>query len=155
MPRDRDHRTGDGGGGLIELALLLPLLATCVLGVVDLGRMWQLKNRLTNAAREGVAVAQYSPGSVDPNCHGHVNVTDAVVGEDAESPFPATPVVIVTVTHGGVRRPYTGCTDAVVVAGDEVEVRATVRVQYLAPGLAALLGSDVGVSGFAHAAVVR
>ena len=48
----RWHR-GQDGQGLVEFALILPLLLLLVLGTVDLGMGFKTYIALTNAAREG------------------------------------------------------------------------------------------------------
>ena len=46
-------RRGQDGQGLVEFALILPLLLLLVLGTVDLGMGFKTYIALTNAAREG------------------------------------------------------------------------------------------------------
>jgi Flp pilus assembly protein TadG len=41
------------GQGVVELALLMPVLALILLGAIDLGRVFIYHERLTNAVREG------------------------------------------------------------------------------------------------------
>ena len=53
-PRTRDLHTGQG---LAELALILPLLLTILLGTLDLGRAFYTYIALTNAAREAARYA--------------------------------------------------------------------------------------------------
>lgn len=50
MKRSRGRR----GQGIVEFALVLPLLLVVVFGLVEFGRAWMTKNILTGAAREGV-----------------------------------------------------------------------------------------------------
>ena len=51
----------DSGATLIEFALLLPLLAVLVCGVIDIGRLYSAWNEAKNAAREGVIFGQTLP----------------------------------------------------------------------------------------------
>ncbi len=45
------------GAELLEFALVLPLLVVMVIGVVDFGAAWLLKDKLSNAARDGARIA--------------------------------------------------------------------------------------------------
>src|SRR5262245_39059290 len=51
----RSHRrfTPRRGAALVELALLLPLVLTLLLGVWEVGRMIEVQQAVSNAAREG------------------------------------------------------------------------------------------------------
>src|SRR5207302_4290657 len=52
------RRRDESGVALVEFALVLPFVVIIALGTIDLGRAYQLQNRLKNAAREGAAFAQ-------------------------------------------------------------------------------------------------
>ena len=57
-----EHRkSGRGGQGLVEFALVVPLLLFLVLGMAEFGRLWMTKNILTGAAREAVRIAAVPP----------------------------------------------------------------------------------------------
>ena len=45
------------GQALVETALLLPFIMMLVLGVLEIGRAWQHKQTLTDAAREGARLS--------------------------------------------------------------------------------------------------
>jgi Flp pilus assembly protein TadG len=47
----------ESGQGLVELALVLPVLLALVLGILEFGRAYHLKNVVTDAAREGARLA--------------------------------------------------------------------------------------------------
>ena len=49
-PRRRRRRKGQA---LVEFALVLPVLVIVLLGVVEVGRAWMVKQLVTNASREG------------------------------------------------------------------------------------------------------
>src|SRR5690606_35880839 len=66
----RSHR----GVALVELAITLPPLVLLIMSAIDLGRMARFQNQLTNAAREGAAIAQYHPGWVGPGTAGSCSV---------------------------------------------------------------------------------
>jgi Flp pilus assembly protein TadG len=58
-------RKCESGQSLVELALLMPLLLLLVLGIVDLGRVFNAYIAITNASREGALCGSfYPPGGV-------------------------------------------------------------------------------------------
>ena len=52
---------GDRGAALIEFAVMLPVMAILLFGVIDLGRAYHVKNQLKNAAREGAIYGRPIP----------------------------------------------------------------------------------------------
>ena len=58
--RDRKQR----GQNILEFALVLPILAIVMFGVLDLGRVFFATIGLTNAAREGVRYLSLNPDDV-------------------------------------------------------------------------------------------
>jgi Flp pilus assembly protein TadG len=58
----RDLLWGSGTGSqLLEFALALPFLLVVVIGIIDFGGAYNLKQTLTNAAREGARIAVSNP----------------------------------------------------------------------------------------------
>ena len=54
------------GSQLVEFAFILPFLAVMTVGVIDFAQGFLLKQKLTNAAREGVRIAvELSPVDID------------------------------------------------------------------------------------------
>lgn len=51
-----NHTKDQRGAAAVELALVLPILATLIFGAVECGRYFYAKNTLTHAAREGARV---------------------------------------------------------------------------------------------------
>jgi Flp pilus assembly protein TadG len=60
---------GEKGTELLELALVLPLLLVMLVGIIDFGEAWVLKDKLAGAARDGarVAVAGFND-TANPQC---------------------------------------------------------------------------------------
>jgi Flp pilus assembly protein TadG len=57
-----EHRkSGREGQGLVEFALVVPLLLLLLLGIAEFGRAWMTRNILTGATREAVRVAAVPP----------------------------------------------------------------------------------------------
>jgi Flp pilus assembly protein TadG len=95
-------RSHERGIAMVEFAILLPLLAMIVMGVIELGRVYSTWNAVKNAAREGANYAQHfpysqndiTPPSPDP-CTAPNNITSRAQ-QEAGSKFnvvttPATP----------------------------------------------------------------
>ena len=153
----RSHR----GVALVELALILPPLALVVMSAIDLGRMARFQNQLTNAAREGAAIAQYHPGWVGPgtasSCSTNEgrNIIDRATMQNAK--LAETTDFSVTVSEDGGMTWPTGCTNAMpasVVPGDRVQVTVQARYATFAPLTRMIWGSSVLLERSAHVEVV-
>lgn len=53
------------GQGLVEFALVVPILLLLVLGLVELGRAWMTRNVMTGAAREAARIYVVPDGGGD------------------------------------------------------------------------------------------
>ena len=47
------NRRGERGQALAEFALVLPLVLLFIAGIIEMGRAWNIKQAVTDAAREG------------------------------------------------------------------------------------------------------
>jgi Flp pilus assembly protein TadG len=52
------------GQALAEFALVLPVLMLLIAGIIDFGRAWNIKQAVTDAAREGARYAVVADGAV-------------------------------------------------------------------------------------------
>jgi hypothetical protein len=59
------QRAGQSGQALVELALILPVLALILLGIVDFGRVFYTYGALANAAREGARYCALHPADTE------------------------------------------------------------------------------------------
>jgi Flp pilus assembly protein TadG len=50
----------DAGGAAVEFGLLLPVVVLLLFGIIEMGRAWNVRQTLTDAAREGARVAAVS-----------------------------------------------------------------------------------------------
>jgi Flp pilus assembly protein TadG len=68
------------GSQIVELAVSLPLLMVFVIGITDFGTAFNLKQKLNNAAREGVRTAanQYMADVVNASPNSTIAIHDAV-----------------------------------------------------------------------------
>jgi Flp pilus assembly protein TadG len=73
-PRQADWLSvlrGAEAAQLVEFALVMPLLVVLVVGAIDFGTGWVLKDRMANAARDGARVAVSLPNDTfNPQCGG-------------------------------------------------------------------------------------
>jgi hypothetical protein len=58
-------RSGQRGAGLVEFAMVIPLLLLLLMGAVDFGRAFYTYIVITNAAREGARYASHFPHLAD------------------------------------------------------------------------------------------
>ena len=100
-PARRGLVRGAEGAQLLEFALVLPMLLVLVFGAADFGKAWALKDKLSNAARDGARIAASQtndlngggnpPASVTAvrdvvaNYLTNANVTSCAVGTTAAS----------------------------------------------------------------------
>ncbi|MGH9354565.1 MAG: TadE/TadG family type IV pilus assembly protein [Terriglobia bacterium] len=61
------HRQRERGAALLEFAFALPLLLIMVAGIYDFGSVYTLKDKMTNAAREGARIATNQPPDLASN----------------------------------------------------------------------------------------
>jgi Flp pilus assembly protein TadG len=140
---------GDDGALIVELALVGVVLFLVVFGVIDLGRAYSLQNRLTNAAREGAAVAQFKPSNVNTGCASGNNVVDRATNEDTGLSSTAGFSVSVAKKVGSTLTPYSGCgsTSGVSIApGDTLVVTTRADFKVVTPLIGALVGNTITVS---------
>jgi Flp pilus assembly protein TadG len=52
------------GSQLLELALSLPIMLVVMVGVVDFGQAWNIKQKLANAVREGTRIGASAPSAL-------------------------------------------------------------------------------------------
>jgi Flp pilus assembly protein TadG len=57
-------RRGERGQALAEFALILPLLLLLIAGIIEFGRAWNIKQAVTDAAREGARYAVVADGDM-------------------------------------------------------------------------------------------
>jgi Flp pilus assembly protein TadG len=81
----RKLTSGDQGSELVEFAFVLPFFLLIIVGLIDFGGAWGMKDKIAGAARDGarVAVASFND-STNPQCAGTSCAvqasTDAVIG---------------------------------------------------------------------------
>lgn len=125
---DRPRLRSSGGQSLVELAIALPILLALLIGLVEMARAWNVRQVMTNAAREGARLAVLPTSLQD-------DVTTAVQSrlEDA-SLDPALWTIDLDGFGSGTGEPTT------------VTVRYTYSFQFLGP-VVGLLNGDAEIPG--------
>ncbi len=72
----RTHAESASGQGLVEFALVIPVILLLFLGIFDLGRAIFAFNTVANAAREGARVAAVDQVLTSPDCVESMPVED-------------------------------------------------------------------------------
>lgn len=83
------------GQGLVEFALVVPMLLILVFGIAEFGRAWMTKNILTGAAREAVRIAVVS------NNGNVIDTAPAITRATEVLSSAGITTAIVTVSDGG------------------------------------------------------
>ena len=97
------------GAALVEFALVMPILAMFLLGIVQFGMAYDAKQSINAAAREGARLAAIpaEPSGADPG------TTYEAIAEQVTAVFGEPPdTITVTVHDPGVTLPVRTCTDA-------------------------------------------
>ena len=63
--RGTARRFNERGQALAEFALVLPLVLLFIAGIVEMGRAWNIKQAVTDAAREGARYTVVQDDAVD------------------------------------------------------------------------------------------
>ncbi len=107
------------GQGLVEFAIILPVLVLLIMGALDLGRLFQMYIVVTNAAREGAYYLSYVDTEDSANCSGGVcfrGTIEAAQNEGLNSGINITASdIVVTGCTSGAARCSIGATVAVTV----------------------------------------
>ncbi len=128
MNRTKRFRRGQG---LVEFALILPVLLLITIGTIEFGRILFIYVNVSNAAREGTRY-----GIVDPQ--DQAGIVDAVNGQIALIP-PVVPTI--EYDNGPGTAVFTDPTLA--TAGNRVGVRIDYVIEPLTPFMAPFLGSGL------------
>ena len=77
----------DSGAAMVEFAIVLPLMALLVFGMIDFGRAFKFYNNLAQAVRDG---ARYGAAQDPPNPSQIITRVDAVFRDAAGATRPST-----------------------------------------------------------------
>ena len=133
----------------MEFAVLAPVMALIVMGVIDLARGYQMQIRLENAAREGAAFAQLHPNDI--SCDSGTDIRDRVTAEeDGVDGLPDFRIeVFGEDASGDLTVPVTGCDGSTAESGERVLVEVSATFEVLTPLVANLVGEGIDITGSA------
>lgn len=77
-------QTRQKGQSLVEFALVMPVFIVLLFGIMEFGRLWEVSNVMTSAAREGARVAAVTAPDVEAVTRTVQNILDAGQITDAE-----------------------------------------------------------------------
>lgn len=101
MKRRQVTRCRERGQAAAEFALMLPVLALIVMGMVDFARVFYTYEALINASREGARYCALNPGNIS-------NTVNRVVGElDNRIQLTSAQTAAITCTNPGVGQAIT------------------------------------------------
>lgn len=110
------------GQSIVELAILLPVLVMIMLGILQLGLVFNAYTIISNAARDGARTAAVG---------GHDSAVLASTGSNTASLDPAN--LNVTITPGLTYR----------VSGSSVEVSVSYDIDVVVPFIGAIIGDSI------------
>jgi Flp pilus assembly protein TadG len=94
-------RWGDeAGAAAVEFALVLPIILLILFGTIEFGRAWNVRQTLTDAAREGARVAAVNNGLVTPAATLSDSVKKVVTGSAQRAGLDLLRLTIDTVGVG-------------------------------------------------------
>lgn len=132
------------GLALVEFALVLPFLALLIMATIDMGRVYALQHRLSNAAREGAVYGQFFPARVanSGSCVDPENIPYHALQEDSGG-------FTITVTNLSTNAAVTGCTlegvAGSVAPGTRVKVSASASFTFITPFAKQFIGSPATI----------
>ena len=118
----------DEASQLLELAVILPFLAVLMVGAVDFAQGYLLKQKLTNAAREGVRIgAELSPVDLNQTAPPTVqSVRNAVVNYLDNADIDTSGIDTASTKTGPTEWTYYSGGDAVIVIDRAVAIPSSV-----------------------------
>jgi len=82
------------GQGLVEFALVLPILLFLVIGAVDIGRAFYIKVMLENSAREGAYYMINNPDEGKANSFALAKTATQIEAQDSGFTIPAQDIIV-------------------------------------------------------------
>lgn len=120
------------GQAAVEIALIMPLLLVLLLGIVEFGEAWNVKQVVTEAAREGARRAVVPDGSIDQD-----SVDATIIGALGLAGIPSSAA---TVQFDRTPPPSGHWRDEGTM--QTVDVRVQYRFRFFGPILEAIFGDD-------------
>jgi len=89
------------GQGLVEFALVLPVLLLLIIGVLDFGAAFFVKVELENSAREGANYMVYNAASVRTGGFGAIQTAVQIEGENSGITIPTGNIDVKCINAAG------------------------------------------------------
>jgi Flp pilus assembly protein TadG len=118
--KNKFNKMSARGQGLLEFALLVPLLVLIVFGAIDLARAYHAQVTITNASREGARLAMRINNLNDTQANKLAAIRTRVVAEAGDSGIAVTSGNVTVVCGVGYSPP---CTSG-------AAIRVTVQYQF-------------------------
>ena len=137
----------EGGQGLVEFALVIPIILVVIVGALDLGRAVYAYNTIANAARQGARVAAVNQIATSPDCNGDRPVENVANPHWSIKRCAAAAALTLGVQPADVSVAYrapTGSTMTCTSGALNVGCIATVTVSYTYTPITPIIGSLVG-----------
>lgn len=134
------------GASAVEFAIVLPLLAIILLGMVDFGLALNSQAIVNNAARDGARAGSFAPAATTTYKGSTMSVAKATALASSSALLGTAPTVTVTCYTSGTTTAV-DCGSA--AAGDTIEVKLSYAYTWLTPSLPGL-GGLTALSGFSQ-----
>jgi Flp pilus assembly protein TadG len=129
------ERRRDRGQALVEFAVVFPVFALLLFGLVDIGRLVYVNNAIAEGAREAARWGAVQSRS-------NTTTGRASIGDHAEASMAAVPAATITVTCSD----RVGATRTTCVTNNFLTVQVTTTVELFTPVIAQIVGSQTVTS---------
>ncbi len=144
-----NHKRGERGQSLVELAISLTLLLTLLAGIVDLGRAIFTLFALQDAAEEGIIFGVAFPTHCD-------QIRERIMYNLSNEVLPDDIAVVVTIErNNGSYAPCSGIPFAEVYAGKELQIEVSQTFNITMPFLGAIIGQTIPLRTTANGIILR
>jgi Flp pilus assembly protein TadG len=117
------HKSKEAGGqGLVEFALVLPVLLFIVIGVLDIGRAFFVKVVLENSAREGAYYMVYNTDEGKANSFALTKAAVQIEAQNSGVTIAADNIEVVCMVGGAVNNLCPSGSTVTVTVRNELEM---------------------------------
>ena len=129
----------------MEFALIVPVLALLMVGLIDLGRVFYTYVAVTNAAREGARYCVLHPGATAPQLAARVSGNGIVGSGTGELDGRVVATVTAWAAPAGATPISTSPQCPIPGASDDVTVQVAANFQPITPLLSNITGGTIAV----------
>lgn len=149
----------DRGQGMIEFALVLPVLLLIIAGILDFGLIMSDREAIINAARDGARYATVHPTAWSNAASPPLNTIEGVIryeGGPVTIPNDDSHIMITYLKPDGtycgnysVTSGFQGTQNSCVVPGNLIQVKITYVYSAMTPGMQQLFPNGIPITGTA------